>query len=235
MATPREELSIAVDFADLPNVSAILDRPEEDSGRSTILLGHGAGAPLSSAFLEAVATGLAARGLAVLRFNYGYSERAVRDGKRRPPDRLPALLEVHRRAAAVARELYPESRLVLAGKSMGGRMSSVLAAEGEEAAGLVYLGYPLHPAGKQEKLRTEHFPAISHPTLFLQGTRDALCNLELLHPALETYGGAVELHLVEGADHDFRVLKKSGRTEEDVLAEVLDRVVAWEKATFPGS
>lgn len=229
----REEISIPIDHADLPAVSGIVDRPEEPTGRSGVLLAHGAGAAMKSAFIEDVATGLAARGLPVLRFNYAYSERATREGKRRPPDRMPTLLAVHRRAIAVARKTLGTPTLLLAGKSMGGRMASVLAAEGEDAAGLVYLGYPLHPAGKPERLRREHFPAIAQPTLFLQGTRDALCDLELLRPALETYGGAVELHVVEGADHDFRVLKRSGRTNDEVLAEILDAIDAWEAASFP--
>lgn len=229
----REEISIPIDHADLPAVSGIVDRPDGGSTRSGLLLAHGAGAPMTSAFLEAAATGLAARGLPVLRFNYAYTERATRAEKRRPPDRMPTLLAVHRAALDVAREVLGTGRLVLAGKSMGGRMASLLAAEGDDAAGLVYFGYPLHPAGKPERLRREHFPAIAQPTLFLQGTRDALCDLDLLRPALETYGGAVELHVVEGADHDFRVLRRSGRTDDEVLAEVLEAVDAWERATFP--
>ena len=110
---------------------------------------------------------------------------------------------------------------------MGGRMSSLLAAEGEAFDGLCFLGYPLHPPGKPEKLRTEHFPELKLPMLFLQGTRDALCDLELLRPALEGLGQSPTLHVVEEGDHSFAVLKRSGRTPEEVLDELAAAVAAW--------
>jgi len=232
----REELSIDVPHAACPSVSARLDAPDAPTAgpeRSAILLAHGAGAPMTSEFLEAVATGLAARGFAVLRFQYAYAERAEREGRRRPPDRRSVLLDVHRAAVAHARERFGERRLLLAGKSMGGRMASLLAAEGVDAAGLVFLGYPLHPAGKRGAPRSEHFPAIALPALFVQGTRDALCDLQLLAPALETFGGSARLTAIEGADHDFRVPRALGRSRGAILAEIVDAVDGWERATFP--
>ena len=228
-----ESLRITVPHAAAEWVSALLDQPAEDPGRSVVLLAHGAGAPMTSDFMAAAAEGLAAGGLPVLRFNYVYTELALREGRRRPPERQPRLLETHRAALATIRERYPERRLILAGKSMGGRMSSYLAAEGDDCAGLVFFGYPLHPAGKPEKLRSEHFAAIAQPALFLQGTSDALATLELLERELETFGGARTLEVIDGADHDFGVPKKTGRTRDEVRAELIEKVLAWERTTWP--
>lgn len=235
-----DELQIPVDHAGVQWVSARLDAPPQagggaggEGGRSVLLLAHGAGAPLTSPFLATVAEGLAARGLAVVRFNYAYAERGAREGKRRPPDRKPALLAVHASALEWTRERFPERRLLLAGKSMGGRMGSYLAAEGCEAAGLVFFGYPLHPPGRLDQPRSEHFGAIAQPALFLQGTRDALCDLELLRPALQTFGGKVTLHEIAEADHDFGLPKSAGRPRQEVLAELVETLDRWEAATFP--
>lgn len=229
----REGLEIPVEGARVDAVGASLDLPDDDERRCAVLLAHGAGAGRDSAFMTAIAEGLAARGLAVLRFDYPYTERMRREGRRLPPDRRPLLEATHRAALATLRARFPERRLLLAGKSMGGRMGSYLAAEGADAAGLVLLGYPLHPPGKPERLRAEHFAAIALPALFLQGTRDALCRLELLRTELEVFGGVASLHVVEGADHDFRVPRSSGRSRDEVLGELADAVDAWERATFP--
>ena len=140
---------------------------------------------------------------------------------------------MHRAAHAELRERYPERRLVLAGKSMGGRMSTYLSAEGDDCAGLALFGYPLHPPGKPEKLRSEHFPAIAQPALFLQGTRDALCDLELLRRELELFGGQATVEVLEDADHDFGVLKRTGRAREEVRADLARRFEAWERSTWP--
>ncbi len=228
-----EQITIPTPDAGVDCVSARLDLPDEDLGRSVVLLGHGAGAPMGSDFMECMAMGLAGRGFPVLRFNYAYMERFAREGTRRPPDRKPRLLDTHRAALAALAERYPDRPMLLAGKSMGGRMSTYLAAEGDYCSGLVLLGYPLHPPGKPEKLRSEHFAAIAQPALFLQGTRDALCDLELFSRELETFGGNATTQIIEGADHDFGVLKRSGRTRDEVRAELLDHVEDWEKTTWP--
>lgn len=228
-----EDLSIAVPDAGVDSVSARLDLPDEDRGRSILLLAHGAGAPMDSGFMQAAAEGLAERGFPVLRFNYAYQERAAREGKRRPPDRKPRLLDTHRAALAALRERFGERRLLLAGKSMGGRMSTYLAAEGDDCAGLVLFGYPLHPPGKPEKLRSEHFAAVAQPALFLQGTRDALCDLELLRRELEPFGGQTTVQVIEDADHDFGVLKRTGRTQDEVRRDLWDHVEAWERSAWP--
>ena len=228
-----ETLEIPVELAGQDTVGGWLDLPQEDAGRCVLLLAHGAGAGATHPFLEAVARGLAARGLPVMRFQYAYAERALREGRRRPPDRRTVLETVHQNALTSLRTRFPDRRLLLCGKSMGGRMGTYLAAEGADCAGLVLLGYPLHPPGRPDKLRSEHFGAVAQPALFLQGTRDALCDLELLTPALELWGGPRTLHVVEGADHGFEVLKKSGRTPEEVLEEICDAIDEWERATWP--
>ena len=193
---------------------------------SAVLLAHGAGGSMRSPFLETVAAGLAAGGLGVLRFNYPYRERALRAGKRMLPPDPPARLEAsHRAALAALEELAPGRRPLLAGKSLGGRIGTHLAAAGAPAAGLVLFGYPLHPAKRPEQGRSGHFGAIAQPALFLQGERDALGTPGELRRALETFGGSWELVPIEGGDHDFAVPKKLGPGRAEVLA--------WESRTFP--
>lgn len=229
---PTESLRIQIPHAGVDEVAAILDTPDEDLGGPVVLLAHGAGVGMTSPFLETIGRGLADAGLPTLRFQYAYAERMARGESRRPPDRRPVLEAVHEAARLTWMERFPERTPVLAGKSMGGRMSSYLAAEGVDCAALVFYGYPLHPAGKPEKQRTEHFPALAQPALFLTGTRDALCDLELLRPALATYGGTPTLEIVEEADHDFAVPRRTGRSREEVLQELVDRTVAWIRTTL---
>ena len=229
---PTEALRIEIAHAGVDEVSAILDTPEDDPGGPVILLAHGAGAGMESPFMSTVGQGLAAAGFPTLRFHYAYTERISRGENRRPPDRRPVLQQVHEVARATLMERYPERKPVFAGKSMGGRMSSYLAAEGADCAALVFFGYPLHPAGKPEKLRSEHFPTLAQPALFLTGTRDTLCDLELLRPALETYGGRASLEIVEDADHDFGVPRRTGRSRAEVMDELVDRTATWIRATL---
>ena len=227
-----ESLRLPVDEGENTYVSAALDLPDGPAREVAVLLAHGAGAPLDSTFLRTMAADLCQRGLAVMRFHYPYMERRAREGRTRPPDRRPVLEAVHRAAALHLRTRFPRHRLVLAGKSLGGRIASLLAAKGEDCDGLVFFGYPLHPPRKPDKKRSEHFPAIAQPALFLQGTRDPLCDLELLAPALETFGGVATLRTIEGGDHSFEVLKRSGRTTEEAWAELGEHVDAWLRATF---
>ncbi len=223
----RETLMLTVPHQGVRQVSAIWDLPEGPP-RATFVLAHGSGAPMSSEFLEDLAPSLArATGLAVMRFNYAYAELMMRTGGRRPPERRPALEAVHRAALSAARARFPDLPLIGGGKSLGGRISTLLAAEGTSFEGLILLGYPLHPPGKPERQRVEHFPDVRVPTLFLQGTRDALADLALLRPALEQFAGAQTLHVVEGGDHSFAVLKRSGRTPQDVFEELSTAVGAW--------
>jgi len=214
-------------------LSAQLDEPEGETRASAVLLAHGAGFGFDSPWMAAVAQGLAARGFLVMRFNYPYRERAARERRDVPPDRQGVLEEAHVAALAALAERAGERRVILAGKSMGGRISTYLAAKGERCAGLVLFGYPLHPPKQPAKTRSEHFPAIAQPALFLQGTRDEFAELELLRAALARYGGRATLEVIESADHGFHVPKKSGRTDDEVREYLLGRVARWERETFP--
>lgn len=201
-------------------VSALWSGPSR--ARVAIGLAHGAGADMHSPFMEAYAEALGDRGHAVLRFNFPYKEAG-----KKLPDGPPTLERTMRAAAAHLRARVPGARVVLGGKSMGGRYASVVAAKGEAVDGLLLLGYPLHPAGKTAPLRDRHLAAVTAPLLFVQGTRDALCQLDLLRPVLAPLAPRAELVLVEDGDHSFDVRKSSGRTPEAVFAEVLEAIERW--------
>lgn len=216
----------------IPATSGLLDVPAGEPV-SAVLLANGAGYDMEAPFMAAVAHGLVERGRAVLRFNYPYKEREVRGEGRRPPDRQPVLEAAHADALAVLLEQVPGRRVLLAGKSLGARMASHLAAKGAHCEGLVFFGFPLHAPNKPGAARAEHFAAIAQPALFLQGTRDALCDLELLERSLERYGGRATVEVIEGADHSFHVPKRSGRSDAEVLEGMLERVVEWEGESWP--
>jgi len=177
------------------------------AGRPLVVLAHGAGAPFTHPFLESVAAGLLERGLAVARFHFPWMERRVREGGRRPPDRAPVLLAAWREMLREVRRWRTRGPLVLGGKSLGARMASMILAGGEapDARGAVWLGYPLHPAGKPEKLRSGHLPDVPVPQLFVSGTRDPLCDLRRLRPVLRRIGESARLLRVEGGDHSLSV------------------------------
>ncbi len=198
-----------------------------------MLLAHGAGSDRNGAALVAVSAALAAAGVPTLRFDYPY-----RAAGRRAPDR-PAVLEASTREAAVAlgrhAGLSPE-RLVLGGRSMGGRVCSMVVGHETDpvpALGLALLGYPLHPAGKPERTRDGHFSRIGVPTLFVSGTRDALAPRPALTRSARKVRGTVTRHWLESADHGFRPLSSALMSPEDVLAEVARTVVAWVAALPP--
>lgn len=224
----REEFQIVVPHQGVEQVLARLDTPDEGESSRVFVLAHGAGAPMTSDFLEELAPRIAdAAQMAVLRFNYAYAEKMLRTGKRTPPEPRRALEVVHRAVLEHARERFPDLPLIGGGKSLGGRISSLMAADGEAFDALCFLGYPLHPAGRPEKQRTDHFPQLKLPLLFVQGTRDALADLELLKPALKLLPAEPTLHVVEGGDHSFAVLKRSGRTPDEVLDEIAGAVADW--------
>jgi len=204
------------------DVSALLVSPARPD--ALYVLAHGAGAGMRHAFMETMAARLAARGVATLRYQFPY----VENGSRRI-DPEPLLLDTVRAAVAMGREAAGGVTLIAGGKSMGGRMSSRAAAASplEDVAGLAFLGFPLHPAGQPGISRAEHLAKVSVPLLFLQGTRDTLAELPLLRPVVDKLGARATLHIVEHADHMFHVLKKSGRTDEQVLDELADTVAAW--------
>jgi uncharacterized protein len=211
-------------------VSGLLTRP--DDARVLYVLAHGAGAGMRHRFMEAIAAALAERGIASLRYQFPYTEA----GARRPDP--PVVLEATVRAAvAAAGDVAPGLPLIAGGKSMGGRMTSGAAARGPlpGVAGLVFLGFPLHRPKQPSEDRATHLSQVTLPMLLLQGTRDELADLGLITGVCARLGPLATLHVVEGADHGFDVLKRSGRTGEEVLEELADTVVAWCRARGIGS
>jgi hypothetical protein len=203
------------------SVSALLELPP--GARALYVLAHGAGAGMRHRFMEAVAAGLAERGVATLRYQFPYIEA----GGRRPDP--PGVLEATVRAAvAQAGAAAPGLPLVAGGKSLGGRMTSSAAAKAPlpGVRGLVFLGFPLHAPGRPGSERAAHLEQVQIPMLFLQGTRDALADLALVSGVAGRLPKAT-LHVVEGGDHSFAVLKRSGRTEAEVMTELADTIVAW--------
>jgi uncharacterized protein len=187
-----------------------------------VILAHGAGNDMTSPFLVTVQEGLAARGWAAVRFNFPSKER-----RGRAPDKAPVLEACYRAVIAAVRETVDPARLVIGGKSLGGRMASHLAAGGEDVDGLVFLGYPLHPPGRTDRLRVAHLPRIVAPMLFFAGTRDPLCDLELLKRTLRELTAAAQLHVIPDGDHSFKVPKRTGRTQEAVHSEIVEVTAAW--------
>jgi len=225
---------LSIPFED-GTLDALLETPEGGRRESAILLAHGSGANMDSDFMSAMSTLLVERGFLVLRFDYPYMQRARETGRRRPPDRRVVLERAHHAAIKELARVAPKSRILLAGKSLGGRIASYVTAEdtdGGLTAGLVFFGYPLHPRKQHEKIRCDHFAILSVPALFLQGTRDDLCDLDLLTQALGTYAGSATLQIVEGGDHGFDVLKRSGRTADEVRTELANLVADWDATTF---
>lgn len=191
-------------------------------GRPLVLLAHGAGAPRTHPFLQATADGLVARGACVVRFNFPYMERNVREGRRRGPDRPAVLLETVQALVDRVVSWASPARLVLAGKSMGGRMMSMWLAQETrpQVSAAVYLGYPLSPAGNPAKLRGDHLPRVTVPQLFVQGSRDPMCDLDKLRPILDPLPRA-RLHVVEGGDHSLATSRKQPLAGIDAWLDVV--------------
>lgn len=198
----------------------VTGRLVEGSRPVGVLLAHGAGAGQDHPGVTAIRDGLSEAGWPVLTFAYPYMER----GSRRP-DRAPRLMAAHRAAAAWLRE-HGTSRVVLAGRSMGGRIASMLVAEGEPAEGLILYAYPLHPPGKPERLRVEHLSRIDVPMLFFIGARDPFARADLVDAHLRSLSLAT-IESVAGADHSFAVLKRSGTSREAVMGEIVRKSTAW--------
>ena len=210
---------------DAETTTAIFE-PAVASGRGTLFVcAHGAGGHLSDRGMLALSAQLRSRGIDIVRFNFLYRERNI--GR---PDPMPVLQRCVDAIAVYAREMVEPRRLIIGGRSMGGRAASMMAAEGYACDGLLLLAYPLHPAGKPEQLRSAHLAKIQIPTLCLNGTRDALCTRELMERVIGKLASNWTMHWLEGADHSFHVLKSSGRTDDDVLMEVGETVAAWGQA-----
>jgi predicted alpha/beta-hydrolase family hydrolase len=179
------------------------------------VLAHGAGGHMDERGMQALASLYGSLGLDVVRFNFPYTDK----GSRRP-DPMPVLKARIAEVATRTRAQYPERPLILGGRSMGGRAASMLVADGFTCDGLLLLAYPLHPAGKPEKLRDAHLPKIRVPTLCLNGTRDTLCDRDLMEAVVERLPANIRMHWIDEADHAFHVRKSSGRTDDDVLREI---------------
>ena len=218
----------AIPFEPVPEgLPGLWNRPQNAERRFAVLLAHGAGAPMDHPFLDRMADSLSRAGGSVLRFDYPYMAQRRRGGARRPPDRADVLLAAHRAALELLRAEEGDLPVFLAGKSMGGRMASHVALEDGDLRGLVLLGYPLHPAGKPDRVRSDHFPAWNTPSLFVQGTRDALCERALLERELTALPAEHRVHWIEDGDHSFAVRKKSGRSSDAALDEVAEVAASW--------
>ena len=204
------------------DVSGLLLRP--DGARLLYVVAHGAGAGMRHPFLEVLAQGLAERGVATLRYQFPYMEQRARR-----PDPPAVAAATVRAAVAEAARVAPGLPLIAGGKSFGGRMTSTAQAEAPlpGVRGLVFFGFPLHPPGRPDDKRAEHLAHVQVPMLFLQGTRDDFAALKLLQSLVKRLGERATLHLVEGGDHSFRVLTKSGRSEGEVMGEVVSTIVEW--------
>jgi predicted alpha/beta-hydrolase family hydrolase len=203
-------------------VSALLAVP--DDARCLFVVAHGAGAGMRHPFLERVAQSLAGQGIATFRYQFPYMEQ----GRKRPDP--PRVAEATVRAAVhAARAAAPDLPLIAGGKSFGGRMTSSAQAEEPLAGvgGLAFLGFPLHPPGRPGVGRAAHLQDVAVPMLFLQGTRDTFAELDLLRPLCADLGSRATLHVVEGGDHSFKVLKRSGRAEADVIEELAQTIADW--------
>jgi uncharacterized protein len=223
---------IQLDVSPSEQVTALAYRaaPRGHAG-VTLILAHGAGANQASSFMVRFATSLAARGLDTVTFNFVYTEQ-----RRRLPDRNDKLEHCYRTVIEAVRggkfhDHAGRPKLVIGGKSMGGRIASQVAAAGQEGvAGLVFLGYPLHPPGRPDKLRSKHLPDIGAPMLFVQGSRDAFGTPEELRAILGGLGVAADICVVEDGDHSFKVPKRSAAPQDQVYEFVLDEIVRWLRA-----
>ena len=206
-------------------VTSALAYQSEDPARAVLILGHGAGAGQRSTFMVDFARSLSSSGIDVITFNFLYTEQ-----RRRIPDRGPALEACYRAVIETARAQVASARrcLFIGGKSMGGRIATQVAAADRDVplAGLVLLGYPLHPPGKPEQLRARHLPEVHRPMLFVQGRRDAFGTPAELTPILERVTPAPRLHVVDG-DHSFKLSKKDPAAQADVYADIQRTIAAW--------
>lgn len=210
-------------------VSGLLQAPPD--ARACFVLAHGAGAGMTHPFMAAVASGLGARRIATLRYQFPYMEQ-----RSKRPDPPKIAQTAVRAAVAAAAQALPGLPLIAGGKSFGGRMTSQAQAASPLAGvpGLAFVGFPLHPAGRPSRQRADHLFDVQVPMLFLQGTRDALASLGELEPVCAALGDRATLKLFAHADHSFHVPRRSGRTDAQVLDDVLDAFAAWADEVIAG-
>jgi len=204
------------------STSAAYDPAPNGDHTTVFICAHGAGGNMSDKGMLTTTRALAARGIDIVRFNFLYKER-----KSNRPDQMPVLKETTKAVVARVREELEPKKLIIGGRSMGGRAASMLVADGFDANGLLLLAYPLHPAGRPDQLRDAHLPSIRTPVLCINGTRDALCTPALMNKALEKVTAPWQMLWIEGADHSFHVLKSIGKTDAQVMNEIADAAQAW--------
>jgi predicted alpha/beta-hydrolase family hydrolase len=223
MSLSTQQINFRV--GDHGTVSGLVLSPADPS--ACYVFAHGAGAGMGHAFMGAVSEGLAARGIATLRYQFPSMEL----GKKRP-DPPPVAHAAVRAAVAQAAERFGSLRLFAGGKSFGGRMTSQAQALDPlpRVAGLVFVGFPLHPAGTPSTGRADHLSEVRVPMLFVQGTRDELADIASMRAVVSKLGASATLMEIAGADHAFHVLRRSGRSDKEVLAEMLDGMAAWMRA-----
>jgi len=208
--------------------SAVYDPALGGADAAVFVCAHGAGGSMADRSVAATAKALTARGIGVVRFNFLYREK-----KRGRPDQMPVLQDTLAAVVEHTRAELRPKRIVIGGRSMGGRAASMLAAEGYSADGLLLLAYPLHPPGKPNQLRDAHLPKITMPVCCFCGTRDPFVTRELMERVLETVPAPWEMHWVDGADHSFHVLKSSGRTDAAVMDDIADMSRRWIDSAWP--
>jgi uncharacterized protein len=224
-----EPQAVRIQLAGSRQVSGLLQAPA--NARACYVLAHGAGAGMDHPFMSAVASGLAERGLAALRYQFPYMEQ----GSKRPD--APAVAHGAVRAAvAEASRLLPNLPLFAGGKSFGGRMTSQAQAASPMPGvrGLIFLGFPLHPPGKPSDDRASHLSDVAVPMVFLQGSRDEFANLDLLQPLVQRLAPRATLELFQDADHSFHVPARTGRKDGDIRREMLNATVAWIDSVITG-
>jgi hypothetical protein len=208
--------------------SAVYEPASSGEDRALFVCAHGAGGNMSDRSVVTTANAMRANGFGVVRFNFLYKER--KSGR---PDPMPRLTNTLSAVVEHARAEVRPGRLVIGGRSMGGRAASMLASEGYGADGLLLLAYPLHPPGKPEQLRDAHLPSIRMPVICFSGTRDPFCTRELMEQVLTTVTAPWEMRWIDGADHSFHVLKSSGRTDAEVMGEIGRASREWVDSLTP--
>jgi len=210
--------------------SGVLVSPMEEHKRVAVIVAHGAGNDMNSPLIASFCKGLASSGFLVLRFNFLYTERG-----RKAPDKQEILVQTWESAFRFARDELGSTvdTWIAAGKSMGGRVASQMVADNLlPVHGLIFLGYPLHPAGDHEKLRDTHLYRITRSMLFFTGTRDPLCNMEKLNGVLSHLQAPRELFVIDGGDHSFHVPKSTGLTEQEIYDQIIRVTNEWISLTF---
>ncbi|MPZ91849.1 MAG: hypothetical protein GEU68_09505 [Actinobacteria bacterium] len=195
-----------------------------DSASSVLLLAHGAGADMNHEYMVYFAGTLGSADLAVARFNFRYT-----DEKRRAPDKQPVLEDTYREAVQQVTDERSPQRLFIGGKSMGGRIGSHIVADGTRVDGLVYLGYPLHPPGRPDRIRDAHLGDIKSPQLFVEGTRDPFCPLDTLAEVIGERRLKADVVVIDDGDHSLKVRKSSGRSTEQAWDEAISAITTWIK------